>query len=183
MAADIRPARASDVDALLSIENAVFQTDRLSHRSFRGLIGGASAAVLVAEAGGRVVGYCVLLFREGSSTARLYSIATKLDSAGKGIGRALIDAAGDAATKRGRRSLRLEVREDNARAIAIYRQAGFAAIGSKPDYYEDGMTAIRMEKPLPGGASKPRQRGAKATFASGGSFSRSAEKTPRRAPL
>ena len=30
MVADLRPARASDVDALLAIENAVFSTDRIS---------------------------------------------------------------------------------------------------------------------------------------------------------
>lgn len=180
MAADIRPARASDVDALLAIESAVFETDRLSGRSIRRLIGSPSAMALVAKSGGHIAGYCILLLREGSSAARLYSIATAPAFAGKGIGRALIDAAEDAAAKRGRRSLRLEVREDNLRAIAIYQQAGFGVIGSKPDYYQDGMAAIRMEKPL---APAEGARAAQATFASSGSFSRLAKKVPRRAAL
>jgi ribosomal protein S18 acetylase RimI-like enzyme len=183
MAADIRPARASDVDALLAIENTVFPTDRLSRRSIRRLIASPSAAALVAEAGGRIAGYSVLLFREGSSAARLYSIATAPAFAGKGVGRALIDAAIGAAAKRRKHRLRLEVREDNLRAIAIYKQAGFAVIGSTPDYYQDGVTAIRMEKRLAERAGPGRSRNAKATFARGGSFSRSAEKTPRRASL
>jgi ribosomal-protein-alanine acetyltransferase len=183
MAADIRPARASDVDALLAIEEAVFRTDRLSRRSFRRLIASNSAVVLVAESGGSIAGYAVLLFREASLAARLYSIATAPASTGKGIGRALIDAAENVAAKRGLRSLRLEVREDNLRAIAIYKQAGFAVIGSKPDYYQDGMTAIRLEKPLAGKAPVARGSRAKETFASGAAFSRLAKKVPRRASL
>lgn len=181
MAADIRPARSSDVDALLAIEGAVFQTDLLSRRSFRHLIGSPSAAVLVAGADRRVAGYCVLLFRAGASAARLYSIATAPDFEGQGIGRSLIEGAELEAAKRGRRSLRLEVREDNARAIAIYRRAGFEPIGHEPDYYQDGMAAMRLEKQLGGEAAKTYGRGKKETFAASGSFSRLAEKIPRRA--
>jgi len=148
MAADIRPARASDVDALLAIEHAVFQTDRLSRRSFRRLIDRPSAALLVAEVGAALAGYCIVLFRTGSRTARLYSISTAPRMAGQGMGRMLIEAAEKAAIGRGKRSLRLEVREDNARAIAIYERAGFGMTGRTPDYYQDGTAAIRMEKEL-----------------------------------
>lgn len=183
MAADIRPARASDVDALLAIENAVFQTDRLHRRSFRRLIGRPSAAVLVAQLGGEIAGYCIVLFRADSPTARLYSISTAPDVAGQGIGRMLIGAAERAAVERGKRSLRLEVREDNARAVSVYRQAGFGATGSKADYYQDGMGALRMEKFLTGDeGSRPASGRRKATFAASGSFSRLAEQTPRRGP-
>ena len=181
MAADIRLARASDVDALLAIENAVFETDRLSRKSFRHLIGSSSSTVSVAEAGGRIAGYFVLLFREGSPTARLYSVAAAPGFSGQGIGRKLIEAAERAAAKRGRHSLRLEVREDNARAIAIYRRAGFEPIGREPDYYQDGMAALRLEKHLADKASMTAGRGRKETFPAGGSFSRLAEKIPRRA--
>lgn len=181
MAADIRPARASDVDALLAIENAVFQTDRLSRRSFRHLIASPSADVLVAEVGGSVAGYCVTLFRAKSPAARLYSVATAPGLSGQGIGRALIETAERQAAKRGRRSLRLEVREDNRRAIAIYEQAGFRSIGRKPDYYQDDMAAIRLEKHLSGETLKGVGRGRKETFAASASFSRLIEKIPRRA--
>jgi hypothetical protein len=48
--------------------------------------------------------------------------------------------------------LRLEVREDNLRAIGIYEKAGFRRIGRETDYYEDGAPALRFEKTLRGGA-------------------------------
>jgi ribosomal protein S18 acetylase RimI-like enzyme len=181
MAADIRPARASDVDALLAIENAAFQTDRLSRSSFRRLIGSPSAAVLVSEAGGRIAGYCIVLFRARSRAARLYSISTASDFAGQGLGRALIEAAERMTAERGKLSLRLEVRQDNERAVAIYRRAGFRPAGSRPDYYQDGMTALRMEKPVSGGEPALSGGNGKATFAASASFSRLAEKIPRRA--
>ena len=150
MAAAIRPARASDVDALAAIENAVFDTDRISRRSFRQLIERKTAETLIAESDGSVAAYAMVLFREGSGVARLYSIATGPDFAGKGIGRILLEAAEDAAFRHGRMMLRLEVREDNVRAIHIYEQNGYRRIGREPDYYEDGATALRYEKTLRG---------------------------------
>ena len=93
MSADIRTARASDVDALVAIENAVFASDRISRRSFRQLIERETAETLVAEEDGRMAGYAMVLFRKGSGVARLYSFATTPDFQGRGHGRELLAAA------------------------------------------------------------------------------------------
>src|SRR5688500_2330619 len=74
-AADIRRAKAKDLDALAELECRVFTTDRLSRRSFRRLSASKSAALLVAAHEERLVGYGLLLFRRGGGVARLYSIA------------------------------------------------------------------------------------------------------------
>lgn len=151
MPADIRTARMSDIDALVAIENAVFEGDRISRKSFRHLVGASTAAVLVAESAGAPAGYAVVLFRKGSTGARLYSIAAKPHGGGKG--RALLAAAEQVALKRRRHSLRLEVRDDNARARALYERNGYRRIGEMPRYYADGATALRYEKPLETGAA------------------------------
>lgn len=148
MAADIRRACDGDADRLYGIEKASFRSDLLSPRSLHRLIASPSAAVMVAEVGASIAGYCVVLFRENSLSARLYSIAVEPAHAGLGIGRTLLAAAEREALARARASLRLEVRTDNERAIALYRQSGFREIGKRPDYYQDGATALRMEKPL-----------------------------------
>lgn len=150
MPAEIRKARASDVDDLAAIEKAVFSGDRLSRRSFRQFIERETAEMLVAENDGRVAGYAVVLFRKGSGVARLYSIAVGPFFGSLGIGRQLLAAAEDAAYEHDRMMLRLEVREDNQRAIHIYEQAGYRRIGREPDYYGDGATALRYEKTLRG---------------------------------
>uniref|UniRef100_UPI003784F276 GNAT family N-acetyltransferase n=1 Tax=Methylocella sp. TaxID=1978226 RepID=UPI003784F276 len=87
-------------------------------------------------------------FRSTSRKARLYSIALDPAAHGRGYGRLLLAASEEAARARGARTLRLEVRDDNARAIRLYEQAGYGAFGRYEDYYEDGGGAIRFEKPL-----------------------------------
>lgn len=145
----IRPADIADIDGLVAIENKVFSGDRISRRSFRKFLDRHTAVVLVAEQEGRAVGYCMVLFRAGGGIARLYSIAV-LEGTGGGVGRALLAEAEDIAYERGRMTMRLEVREDNARAIGLYEKNGYRRFGREADYYEDGMAALRYEKLLRG---------------------------------
>lgn len=147
MAADIRLARADDVDALVAVENAAFETDRISARSYRHLIRSPSAVVLLADGCDRCDGASVVLFRAGSRVARLYSIASTA-SAVPGTGRALL-AAAEAAARTRAEVLRLEVRHDNVRAIALYERNGYRRTGRTEGYYADGAAALRYEKALP----------------------------------
>ena len=150
MHADIRPARASDIDTLVSIENSVFDSDRISRRAFRSHVASGTASLLVAETDGAVAGYALLLYRRGARIARLYSIAVATGHASAGIGRGLLAAAETAARAKDSPILRLEVREDNARAIELYKRAGYRPIGRRENYYEDGAPALRLEKDLGG---------------------------------
>jgi ribosomal protein S18 acetylase RimI-like enzyme len=52
------------------------------------------------------------------------------------------------AARRGAESLILEVRADNARAIALYQERDYVKFDTIPDYYEDGTSALRYEKRL-----------------------------------
>ena len=155
MPAAIRLATSLDTDALKAIEDRVFPGDRLSRRSFARLIATPSATVLVAGVDGDIAGYAIVLFRSGASAARLYSIAATVT----GVGSALLGAAESAVLARGCKSLRLEVRADNARTIALYRRRGYAQCGERPGYYEDGERALRFEKLLHGSVGAPRGSG------------------------
>lgn len=145
----VRPARMSDIDALLRLEATAFEHDRISRRQFHHLLTKAHAACLVAEVSGRAVGYALLLFRRGTSLARLYSVATDGTLRRQGVGRSLLAAAEDAAVAHEAWFLRLEVRPDNLAAIRLYLQAGYRRIGTYLDYYEDHSAALRFEKRLP----------------------------------
>jgi ribosomal protein S18 acetylase RimI-like enzyme len=148
----IRPAEAADLDRLAGLEMAGFTGDRLGRRSLARLLRRASALALVAVADGRVVGYAMVLFREGSRVARLYSLVRDPEMAGRGVGAALLAAAERAAAARGRLEMRLEVREDNDAARALYEHRGYRPLGRRAGYYEDGADALRMRKPLIGTA-------------------------------
>jgi ribosomal protein S18 acetylase RimI-like enzyme len=146
MSLAIRPARASDLDALVAMEEAVFDADRISRRSWRDLLAKRTAIVLVAERAGHIAGCCLVLLRKGSRKARLYSIAAAPGQSG--VGGRLLAEAEQAARAGGSDSMRLEVREDNLRAIRLYEKSGYSRFGRKPDYYADGAAALRFEKQL-----------------------------------
>ncbi|HVC15988.1 MAG TPA: N-acetyltransferase [Rhodanobacter sp.] len=145
----VRRAEASDLDDLVSLEQRTFDSDRLSRAQYRRHLDSDSARVLVASADHRhFLGSTVLFFRQGSTVARLYSLATQPAARGKGIGTALVEAAEATARQRRCRTLRLEVRADNAAAIALYERQGFQRIGFLESYYEDGADGWRYEKRL-----------------------------------
>lgn len=146
----IRRAVPEDIDALIRLEEACFQEDRISRRSFRTLLARPTATTIIATFDDRLVGYAMLLFRKGTALVRLYSLAVSPDYANRGLGRHLLKAAEQTAFDKGRVYLRLEVREDNEKAITLYRRCGYRPIGRYLNYYEDHAPALRFEKTLRG---------------------------------
>lgn len=144
----IRTATLHDLDALVAIENQGFDSDRLSRRQLRYMLTRANATLLVAGLQGWVEGYVLVLFHAGTSLARLYSIAVAAEARGKGLAAQLITAAEGAAAGHGCVDMRLEVRPDNAPAIALYEKLGYRKFGVLDDYYEDHTEALRYEKRL-----------------------------------
>ncbi len=148
-----RRAKADDVRPIEALETRAFASDRLSARSLRDYLKSPSATVFVAEdEAGRLCGYAIVRFRRATAVARLYSIAVAEGARGHGIGEQLLAAAEDEARRRGDLFMRLEVRADNAAAIALYDRLGYKAFGRHLDYYEDHAEAIRLEKRIIGRA-------------------------------
>lgn len=144
----IRRAEPGDLDALVALESCVFDHDRMSRAQFRRHLGGQSAIVLIAEAGGMLFGAAVVFFRAGTTYARLYSLARAPVARGRGVGAALLNAAEAAARARGADRMGLEVRTDNAAAIALYEACGYHKHGQHQRYYDDGADAYRYVKNL-----------------------------------
>ena len=144
----IRPARLSDLDKLIKIENASFDTDRLSRRSFRHWITTEHRALLVAEVDKRMAGYILIIYHPGTRLARIYSLAVEQSFRRHGIAKRLIAAGEQAAQDSGRLYLRLEVSVDNAPAIRLYEALGFQRFGFYRDYYDDHKDALRFQKTI-----------------------------------
>jgi ribosomal protein S18 acetylase RimI-like enzyme len=147
-AAKLRRGHSRDLDALIALERTVFNMDVLSRRSFRHFLAARSATVIVAEEGGKLAGYVLVLYPPRSRLARLYSIAVAPHIGRRGVGPLLLAAAEAAARRRGRRTMRLEVHEHNSRAIARYEKSGYRLFGRHRHYYDDRGDALRFEKAL-----------------------------------
>lgn len=66
----------------------------------------------------------------------------------RGVGRALMSALLNDAERRGFRVAVLEVRRDNAAALALYADLAFEVVGDRKRYYADGEDAILMRREL-----------------------------------
>ncbi|WP_111496610.1 MULTISPECIES: GNAT family N-acetyltransferase/peptidase C39 family protein [Marinobacter] len=142
----IRTAQNSDLDALVTLENSSFSDDRISRRSFRRFLDMPRDRLLVAENDGGLLGYSLVLMHKATRLARIYSIAVADEARGQGLGEQLVRASEQAAVDAGRIVMRLEVREDNAGAIRLYRKLGYRQFGTYRDYYEDHGNALRFER-------------------------------------
>jgi ribosomal protein S18 acetylase RimI-like enzyme len=142
----IRHAKPDDLDQLVALENASFETDKLSRRSFRHWITAEHRALLVAEVEGRIVGYILIIYHPGTRLARIYSLAVAHQQRGSGIAKLLMAAGEQEAIEDGRLYLRLEVGIDNIAAINLYESLGFQKFGVYHDYYEDHKDALRYQK-------------------------------------
>ena len=143
-----RRATLPDVSALTQLESRCFDSDRISSRSFRRFITEKRSDLVLVEHDGSVVGYFLLIYRRGTSLARLYSLAVDPDKRKRGIAELLMSAAEKAASARNCVLLRLEVRFDNLSAIRLYQKLNYHEFAVKHDFYEDHSDAICMQKQI-----------------------------------
>lgn len=147
--AKLRRGRLADLDALLALERDFFTADHvISRRSFRNFITSPRSALIVADVDDKVAGCALVNYRQGSRRGRLYTISVGREFQRRGIARQLMAAAEASARRRGCRFMRLEVRADDAGAIALYESSGYARFGRRRRYYDKRIDALRLEKSL-----------------------------------
>jgi [ribosomal protein S18]-alanine N-acetyltransferase len=143
----LRPARDTDIDAVLEIEHASFG-DPWNRSAFVDLVDDPRVAFLIADAGGVVRGYVVAWFvlDEGE----IGNLAVARSARRRGIGALLLDGAISAVRASDVDTLYLEVRDSNAAARALYASRGFVEVGRRREYYrkpkEDALV-LRLDLP------------------------------------
>ncbi|MCW2775525.1 MAG: ribosomal protein S18P -alanine acetyltransferase [Nocardioides sp.] len=148
----IRPATPDDVEAIADLELDNLGADAWSEGLVREGVTGNLPTItyLVAEVDGRdgkrVVGHATASIV--ADIAELQRIAVDADHRRTGLASALLDAVVEAAERGGADRLLLEVREDNAGAIAFYAARDFIEIDRRRRYYRDGTTAVVLRRSL-----------------------------------
>ena len=146
----IDAARADDVAAIAALERVSLGPDAWSEGLVRQGIEGSLPTVhyRVWREADRVVGYVVVSM--AGDVAELQRIAVDPTRRRDGVASRLLADVTRLALADGAERLLLEVREDNAGALAFYAARGFTELARRPRYYRDGATAVVLELPLTG---------------------------------
>jgi len=140
----LTPFNLGDLKAVLSLEQVVFPEDTYDMIEFLSLYLRSDSIFFVARQGKMVVGYVVGYVE--ADAGYVVSIAVDPDVRGQGLGRLLMETLLARLYEQGARGIGLHVREDNAAAIQLYESLGFSKQGTVPDYYENGASALAMER-------------------------------------
>lgn len=144
----IRPATTEDLDALVALEERCFEADRLDKAALRHALNSQVMLCLVDEHEDVVRGHLLLRVRPRTGEARVLSLAVQPDQRRRGVANALLEAAEQAVRDGGFAELVLELREDNAAALALYQSRGYRQTGTLLAFYHDKSDARRLAKPL-----------------------------------
>lgn len=90
-----------------------------------------------------------VLARVAAGEAEILTLAVTPSARGKGLGRALLQAAISKARDMGAQTMFLEVGADNPAARALYAALGFTKVGDRKGYYQ-GRDALVLRLPLAG---------------------------------
>lgn len=146
----IEPGQQRDAAALAKLHAASFYRGWTREDFAAWLIAQDHPTYVAVDAKRNVAGFAML--RMAADEAELLTIAVDRRRRGKGVGAALLEAVFADLMMTPVRRLFLEVAEDNAPAVTLYRHRGFADIGTRQGYYPrpDGTpaTALVMARDL-----------------------------------
>lgn len=148
----VRPATPDDVPAILGLERANLAADAWSEGLVADGVAGGLPTVryLVAEvddgSGPIVVGHAVASVV--ADIAELQRISVDAGQRRRGLATLLVEAVAAQARTAGADRLLLEVRADNAEALAFYAARDFVEVDRRRRYYRDGTTAVVLRRGL-----------------------------------
>jgi ribosomal-protein-alanine N-acetyltransferase len=158
----IRAMHWSDIERVHALESEVFTVDPWTVEQFWSELAQPTRSYVVDVQSRDDVGTTdeVLLGYAGlfalAPDADLQTIAVSPGAHGLGIGTRLLESLLDQARAAGCRQMMLEVRSDNAAAIAMYSRFGFEQISVRRDYYAPSVDALIMRlRPIISSDSRP----------------------------
>ena len=133
-AVELRPLRASDLDAVEVVERASYPTP-WSRSMFAGEVAKPSGICLGAFQGEDMLGY--LIVARYVDAWHVMNVAVDPAHRGRGVARALLERLFELTAEDDERGYTLEVRVSNAGAIRLYERLGFRSRGVRRGYYTD----------------------------------------------
>jgi ribosomal-protein-alanine N-acetyltransferase len=131
----LRTMTLNDLDAVLAIETGSYSFPWTRGNFIDSLAAGYHAQVLLGHEGADadICGYFVAM--PGVEEMHLLNLTVAPALQSRGLARTMLDALEDHCRRHQLAMLWLEVRENNHRARALYRQRGFTEVGRRRGYY------------------------------------------------
>jgi ribosomal-protein-alanine N-acetyltransferase len=139
----IEPASLRDLNTLRNIERVCFPKDAWPLLDLISVLTFPGVVRLKALCDKQMVGFIAADIRRTEGIAWIATIAVLPEYQAQGIGSALLQAC-EALISLNR--IRLCVRPTNDVAIRLYERYGYARVGEWTKYYQDGESALVMEK-------------------------------------
>mgnify|MGYP001194511974 CR=1 FL=1 len=149
-ATTMREMRWTDIPMLAAAERELFADDAWSEPTWWAELAARPRRDYVVAAGpdGDLAGYAGLDC--AGDTADVMTIAVCAAYRGTGLGDRLLEELAGRAEARAAEALLLEVRADNAPALALYARHGFQTLSVRRRYYQPGdIDALVMRRRLP----------------------------------
>lgn len=144
-AVTLRPAHGHEAQSLARMSRDLIEIGlawRYQPSRMEALIKDPETVALVACDRSRIQGFAIMHF--GEQHAHLVLLCVRPTQQRCGIGRRLHEWLLQSARVAGLESIRLELRADNAQALAFYRRLGFTETQRLPGYYGGEIAARRM---------------------------------------
>jgi ribosomal-protein-alanine N-acetyltransferase len=144
-----RDANSMDIPVLVSLDKELFPYSPWSSGQYREEISAPTRRFIVAvDEGLSVIGYAGV-FAPGGAEADILTVGVIAQHRGQGIARQLMAGITKWAIDQGSIAMMLEVKTDNAAAIALYESLGYSKLNIRKDYFGTGLDALVMRKELP----------------------------------
>ena len=144
---------ATDLDHVMAVMNDSFDPcygEAWTAPQCAGLLPMPGVWLTLARDRDEVIGFA--MGRAIAREAELLLLAVKAKDQKRGVGKRLLEAFVERASRRGAQRLHLEVREGN-HAVNLYRRAGFTQVGRRRNYYSgrDGQIydALTLARSVP----------------------------------
>lgn len=139
----IEPASLRDLNTLRQMEKVCFPQDAWPILDLIGVLTFPNVVRLKAMAGTQMVGFIAGDIRHAESICWIATVAVLPEFRRRGIGSRLLQECEDRLPYG---TVRLCVRASNREAIRLYEQVGYQGISQWSKYYQDGESALVMEK-------------------------------------
>ncbi|MFO1340024.1 MAG: GNAT family N-acetyltransferase [Burkholderiaceae bacterium] len=145
----LRPATRADARAMAEMSRDLIEAGlpwRYTPPRMAALVRDRDTMALVASEGGHLHGMAVMHF--GDEDAHLVLLCVQPAQRHRGIGRGLLQWLLESARVAGIARIGVELRADNASALAFYQRLGFAQTAWLPHYYDGRLPGRRMRLKL-----------------------------------